>query len=433
MIYFTIVFLCVAGLFLTLLQDRYRVWTTLGVTALVYLLALGTAFVLRRLVTGPVLAEQLPCAAGCLLFLIASLFLFVNNPLQKLFVALLSLCSFTFLGFFLPLVLGALPFSPAGAFAGVFSVLATCLFYLLTGLCLYRPLRHFSDRGVSGFLVGMCLLLLGLYALSLGKLDFLFRTNIPAARLLAASLLYLAMIFGFRSLYQAGRFREKTAGEAARESLLERRTEDFSDRAAAVREVRAAEKAGEYALDTVNVMLADGYAEKIPAYIAIAKGNSLKNPILGQYHPDPLVNAVIAVKAACAAQNGIEFECNAVTGQVPLPPAELCVICDEMLTRACQDAAGFDGRRKLRFTAFPGDSSLRLEAVYTTAPSQPEAFSLRGKKLSQVLAWLFDDNPAVENQLRGLENTEEIITRHSGKLSVSGTPGETILQANLRF
>ncbi len=433
MLYFTIVFFCTAGLFLALLEDRYRIWTTLGVTAGVYVLSLGAAFVLRRVVRDPVLAEQLPCAAGCLLFFLASLFLFVNNPLQKLFTALLSLCNFTFLGFFIPLLLGSLPFSTAGAFAGVFSVAAYLLFTLLLGLCLYRPFHRYSDRGPSGFLTGMCLLVLAVYVLCLGKVDFLFRIHIPAARLLSASVLYAVLIFAFRSLYQAGRFREKTAEEAARNRMLDMRSGDFSDTLAAVREVRNAQKTGEYALDTVNVMLADGYAEKIPAYVTIAKRNAAENPILGQYHENPYLNAVIAAKAAFAAQNDIAFECNAVTENAPLKTAELCVVVNEMLTRACMDAAAYSGNRKLRFTAFPTGESLTLEAVYSGSLPAPEKFTLRGKKLADVLRWLFEESPQPENELRGLESTEEIIDRYSGKLTVSGTPGEVILQASLRF
>lgn len=441
MIYFTIVFLCTAGVFLFLLEDRFRLWTTLGGTAGTYVLSLVIALILRRMTQDPVLAQQLPCIAGSLLFFLSSLVLYTNNFLQKLFVALLCLCNFTFLGFFIPLLLGAAPFATAGAFAGISSVLVYLLFTVLTGLCLYRPIRYYSDRGVSGFLLGMCLLLLALYLLSLGVFDFLFRTNIPAARLLLAVLLYCAVIFAFRSLYQAGRFRERTASEAARNRMLEMESGDFADMLAAVREVRAAQKAGEYALDTINVMLADNAAQQIPAYISAAKRTAGRNPILEQYHENPYLNAVVATKAAFCAQNEIAFECNTVTGDTPLKTAELCVIVNEMLTRACLDAAGYTGVRRLRFTAFPTGGSLTLEAVYSARLPEQEKFTLKGKKTSDVVRWLLEEDPSQENHLQGLENTEEIIGRYSGKLTVSaassdkaeGSPEEVILRADLRF
>lgn len=434
MIYFTIVFLCTAGLFLFLLEDRFRVWATVGVTAAVYLLSLAAAFFLRRIIQGPVLSQQLPCIAGSLLFFLSSLFLYTNNILQKLFLALLSLCNFTFLGFFIPLLLGLFPFSVAGAFAGVFSVLVYVLFTLLTGLCLYRPIRHYSDRGPSGFLLGMCLILAGQYALCLGLFDFLFRGNVFAARLLAASLVYCAVIFGFRSLYQAGRFRERAALQAARQRILEMETGDFIDMLTAVREVRAAQKAGEYALDTVNVMLADGWADKVPEYLSIAKRNAAKNPILAQYHEEPLLNAVIATKAAFAAQNGIEFECNAGEGPLPLQTADACVVVNEILTRACQDASAYPGKRTMRFTISASDGAVNFEALYSAKLPEPEKFTWKGKKAADIARWLFDDSPAEEAELKGLENTQDMIGRYSGKLSISAAgQDEVILQVSLKL
>ncbi len=433
MIYFSIVFLCMAGLFLALLEDRFRIWTTLGAVGGGYVLSLILAFLLRRLTDDPLLAQQLPCFAGAAVFFALSLFFFTNNILQKLFLALLSVCNFTFLSFFIPLLLGLMPFSTAGAFAGIFSAFTYLLFTLLLGLCLYRPIRHYSDRGASGFLVGMCFLVLILYFLSLGLFDFLFRTNIFAARLLAAVLLYGAMIFAFRSIYQAGRFRETASSAAARSSVFAMESEALTDLLTAIREAQSAQKAGEYALDTIAVLLADGVSEKIPAYISSVKQNSLHTPVLEKYHENPYLNAVIAVKAAFASQNSIAFECNAMMGEAPLKTTELCILINELLTKACRETANFEGERKVRFTAFPARDALTLEVVYSSVLPEAEKFTLRGKKSSDVMNWLFDDSPQAEGSLQGLENTEEIISRYSGKLTVSSAQNEIILQVCLHF
>lgn len=434
MMYFTIVFLCTAGLFMTLLEDRFRIWTTVGVNAAAYLLSLLAAFAIRRLTADPVLATQLPCIAGSLIFFVSSLFIYTNNILDKLFTMLMTLCNFTFLSFFVPLFLGVLPFSTAGAFAGIFSVAAYFIFSMLIGACLYRPLKHFCDRGVSGFMVGMCFAALVLYAFSMGWLDFLFKANFLAARLLTAVIIYAVIIFAFRSVYHAGRFRQASAAEAERSRMLEMESGDFADMLAAVREVRSAQKAGEYALETVGVMLKDGRTDELPAYLAAARRKSAESPILESYHENPYISAVIATKSAFAAQNGIVFECNAVTGSCPLKTAELCVIVNEMLTKACNDAAEFDGSRRVRFTAFPDEHSLKLEAVYSATLPEKEKFTVRGKKLSDIWEWLFDDEAGDENVLHGLENTEEIMARYSGKLTVSASgEDEVILQAGLLF
>ena len=86
----------------------------------------------------------------------------------------------------------------------------------------------------------------------------------------------------------------------------------------------------------------------------------------------------------------------------------------------------------MRFTAQPGENSLTMEAVYSGQLPQKETFSLKGKTLSQVLGWLFDENTG-EDDFHGLENARDIVERYSGNLSLSGAPGEVILRMSLRF
>lgn len=423
-----VVLLCTAGLYMALLEDRFRLWATVACYGGAYLLSLAVGWAVRALL-GPTWAV----AAGALVLFGASLFLSRNGLLDKLYLAVLALSNTLYLEAFLPLLLGTLPFSTAGAFAAVASLAATLLLTALMGLCLYRPFRHFSGRGPSAFLAGMCLLQLAACGVSNGRVDFLFRAHIPAERLLAATLLYLAVLFAFRSVYQAGRYSQRVAEEAARSTMLEMESGDFHDTLAAVKEVRAARKAGEYALDTVRVMLQDGSGALIPRYIASFKENGARLPILATYSENPYLSAVIAVKAAFAAQNSIHFESNALVGETPLSTAELCVIANELLTRACEDAAAYQGERRVRFTAFPGENALTMEAVYSADLPEQEKFSWRGKSFSQLMEWLFEDSPEREETLQGLDNTREIVERYSGKLSVSGAAGETILRLALRF
>ncbi len=433
MVYFPIVFICVCGLFLTLLQDRYRIWTTLAGMAGTYILALVTAALLDGRLSGENLPWQLPCAVGTGLFLLTSVFLHSNNLLQKGFVAALCITNFAYALLFVPLFLGAMPFSPAGAWGGFLSVLAMLLINLLTGLCLYRPLQRFSQRGPSLFLGGMLVLMGFQYLLCLGKLDGLFGIRTPTRRLLLATGLYCVLVFCFRSVYQAGRWQAQDVSAAVRKRMLAMESGDMLDLLANIREVRAAQKNGEYALDTIQQLIRDGQPEKIPVYINMIKRNAQHNPILFPYHENPYLNAVIATKAAYAAQNGIDFQSNAAQADAPLKTAELCVMVNELLTRACGDALAFEGQRRLRFTATPAEDALRLEVLYTGALPEKTRFHPAGKKFTDLLAWMFDDTPQAEDELHGLDNTAEIVLAHSGSLTVSGTGGEVILRATLRF
>ena len=214
--------------------------------------------------------------------------------------------------------------------------------------------------------------------------------------------------------------------------MLALKAGDYTDTLAAVQAAKAAQKAGEYALDTVSVMVQDGNQALVPRYAAIYKQNNAKSPLAGLYSQNPYVNGVIAAKAAFAAQNSVSFESNAFTGETPLTTVELCVLISEMLTRACGEAAAYEGERRVRFTAQPGENSLTMEAVYSGQLPQKETFSLKGKTLSQVLGWLFDENTG-EDDFHGLENARDIVVRYSGNLSLSGAPGEVILRMSLRF
>lgn len=434
MIYLTIVFLCNAALFLFLLEDRYKLWTTVSVYAGIYLVSLLGSTILSGLIKDAVSARQAACLFQLLLLFAASLFLSRNNPLQKLDLAALCFSNFVFLSFFVELLLGSMPFPIAGVFAGVFSVLCYLLFSLLTGLVLYRVTRHFSDRNISGFSAGMLILLLLTTVFGLGKLDFLFRVHILAGRLLCVVGLYALMAFACRSLYQASRFRSRVSTEGARARIAELESSCFTDMLAAVQAAENAHKNGTYAMNTIQVMLHDGETQLIPEYINSVTAHMQQQSILGDYEKNPYVNAVLALKSAFCSQNGIQFECNSVTEDCPLKTPELCLAINEILTKACQEALLSDrAERRLRFTAFAAKDATTLEAVYSRKTEEPkEKFSWKGKSLSELFAYLFDDASEQEDEF-SLENTEEIVGRYSGGIHISQAHDETILQVSIRY
>lgn len=433
MTYFSIAFLCCGALFFILLTDRFHFWATAISTAVVYILSLGISQVVSFVVDTPELSTSLSFFLGAGLFFLSSLVLYTNNFMQKLFLLLLSIGNFAFLSFFSVLLLGIMPFSTSGPLGGILTVLLNLLFTTLLCLCLYRPFRFYSGRNVSGFIVGACLIQIFLCLFAFGPLDFLFRGHVLAARLLCVALLYGLEIFAFRSILHAGQYQERLANESARRRILEMEAADFSDMLASLKEVRAAQKSSEYALDTVLVLHKDGNGDQIPAYIETAKKAGASSPMLNEYHENPYINGVLATKAALSSQTGIRFESSALTGKTPLTTGEICIIINEMLTKACMEAARYkDGEKKVHFSIVPTEDSLIFETIYTATIPAPEKFTLKGKKLSDVLAWLFDDSPE-EDPASHLESTAEIINLYSGKVTISTTAQETILRVVIQY
>ncbi len=119
--------------------------------------------------------------------------------------------------------------------------------------------------------------------------------------------------------------------------------------------------------------------------------------------------------------------------EVPVRTAELCIMTDELLTRAANDAAAWEGPRRLRFTAIPGEDTLRLEVVFTGELPKREKFSIKGRQFRDLLNWLFDDPTPEETELKGLDNSAEIVLAYSGSLTVSEAEDGVIIRAALRF
>lgn len=76
--------LCAAGLFLVLLEDRFRLWVTVACYGVGFLIALGVGGIVAK-----TLGPSYGVAGGLLVLFAASVFLSRNNFLQKFYVALL--------------------------------------------------------------------------------------------------------------------------------------------------------------------------------------------------------------------------------------------------------------------------------------------------------------------------------------------------------
>ena len=426
-VYLGVSFLCGTLLFFLLLEHRYQFITT----AVIYTAAFFMGFLISSIagifLKDSALHDPVCISLHALTLFITSLFVSHNNPVIKLYLVMLSLSNYAFAALFIELTLGMLPFSTAGVFSAVYSVLITVFIHLLSGLCLYRYFHYFSDRFLSGFEVIMLLMQLIPFVFCWGYLDFIFKAHFHAGRMLMAALTYLFVIFCFRSVYYAAKFRERTAMQAAHEKLIETESAMIFDMLGYIRELDTETKENEYALDSISIMMLDGQNENVAEHITRRKTKHQNSRLLERFHDNPYVNAVLAVNAAAAQALDIDFECNVDFEGCVLKLSECCIIINELLKKACADAHEYNGQRRIRFTVAATPETITFESIYTAVLPEDEKWTLKGKSMSEVLSYFFDDN--TDYTPYALANTEDIVERYSGSLNIAGTDEFTIIRA----
>ncbi len=432
MVYLSVTLLCNTLLFLCLLYDRFRFITTSIVSVLTYALSLVGANIIKSFFEDELLGDTMGVALNVVILFIASLFIFRNNAVQKLFLAVHCVSGFTFSLLFTELMLGIMPFKTAGFFSGAFSIAVTVLFTLISGLLLYRPLRYFKSRSINFFIIGITIIQFAPLLLSYGTLDFLFPDMPHIGRLVSSVFFYFIVFFTFRSVYKAARFKELSLDEETYELFLSSEASRFSDILTYVQTARSVRASYDGAMNSLEKMIENNETQKAIQYIEKLRFNSSQNPTLEVYSDNPYVSSVIAMNALRAAQEGIEFSSHARISGKGMRPSEICVITDELLGKALHEAANCEGSKKISFTVVPSNEALTFEAIFTSEKEEIKTkFSIKGKSFSDILSYLFSEADESE-KYPDLKNTFDIVSRYSGKLNtVNSENGSVIISAKI--
>lgn len=415
MMYASVTILTTAAIFFFLQESRYRFWAVLSGTLSGLLLSFAVNAVMRAM---HLETSIFTAVVTAFIFFVLSLFLQSNKPFQKLLLFGIALCNFSFLSFFIPMLLAAIPVSTAGFAAGILSVCVHLLFTALVILVLYRPFHYFYDRGISGSQIGMLIFLAFLFCLSMGWFDFLFlRSYNLAVRLLSASIGYILLFFFCRSMYHAAKFREQSATLLAKEQLYQLVSKDAAQTLGEIQETQEIQRIGSYSLDTVQVLLADGMEDQLDRYVKNAKENLQSSPLLGSYSDNPYLNAIIAVKAAEAKRMNIHFTFSSAIGKTPIKTEEICVLVRELLTYGMEQTMQYPEEKKMHLSLLGGEERISFELIYSHSEKAEKKFSLKGKSLSQIFQWLFDDQSESDAPLN-LVNSEYLISQYGGKITV---------------
>ena len=440
MMNFFVIFLCNTLLHLFLLEDRYPVATTMLASAVSYVLSVFLMWPISLLAADTGYAQAISLLANFIVLFASSLFIYKNNIAHKLYLSVLCLSNYYFLYFFSESLLGMLPFQTAGRMANVFTAFICMLFYLLMGMSLYKVFHYFSDRSSSGFMTIIIIVQLIPCVVLSGMLNFMFGSYLLTGKLVACMLIYLMVIFSFRSVYTAAKFREETNREFTKKHLFRNQADRFVEVYALTHEHQRICREQEYVLDAITLMVRDDVADKIPMFIKNQRSNQGESIFLKTYHDNPYLNAILMSYAAYSKENNISFETNVKLGDKRFPISEICIMTNEILTKACQEAKNCESDARVRYSVSPAKETLRVEVVYSYARySGFDGVYTGGRRtgrksfsLSKMFAGLLTDSTKTAVKV-DLEQTRELVEKYSGSMDVSSTDNDIIIRISLYY
>ncbi|MBQ2668970.1 MAG: hypothetical protein IJF56_10125 [Clostridia bacterium] len=417
-----VVFLCNTLLFMTILNSRFRIITTCAVSGAAYALSL-----LLNTALSPALHNSTGMTGNvvcvCVL-LAASVFLYTNNLVQKLFVAILLICNYAFLVPLTESLLGSLPFGNSGFGAVLTGIVVYVFFSFLSMITFVRPFHYFANRGISVLSIGLCCAQgLCLLAAS-GRITDALGITAYAAQFFLTVLIYAIIAFAVRSAYNAARFKERECRADYRDALLQAEAEYFNAMVGNVTNAKTARDHHSFVIQEIAEYARQGNCEGV--LNTIADASVLHDPLLEDYSENPYINAVMAGKAAYAQHCGIRLESNVELGSTNLKTIEFCVILNEVLEHAIDSAQRSSAQDKyVRMTVLPVEDRITFEAVYSAPVKEQRRTAFTAESVTSILKSLLDSHKKDELKL---ETVRGILERSSGTMNLSAAGGSEILR-----
>lgn len=404
---------CTAVALAVLLEQKYRGWITLAALAAGGVLCwiagpIFTHMFRHALYLTPAAVQNITVST---VFFVVSLFIFRNSLVQKLALILFSavnLALFPALGEYLLGLLG-------GAVHGAAAQLLCSLLYLagsaLVWVVLGGLFHFYKEQHLSVSWVWLIACTLFLLQITGGAFDLLFAATQYWPRYVLALAAYAAVLFSSLALTSAGRF-------ARRKAMLEAREEHLQSKSEYCRSM------------LVNIESLKNLYEETGS--SVPAQESAFSSLFAVYHDNPYVSAVIATYAADAEMNGIRFEYSNDRFNTRLKTMEICTLLTDMLTAAL-NAAETSGCTDpfIRLSMTSGSaSSLVIEAVYSDhSKNHPDAAVFPPKDFKQALVWLRQLTQSRRSRiLRGMGDTQYLISRYSGTLDLAHRESESILR-----
>lgn len=416
------VFLCNTFLFLAILNSRFRIVTTAVISAAAYVLSL-----ILNAVFSPAFndtAGHIGVAINVFILLVAAVFLYTNNLVQKLFVAILLCCNYAFL---LPVTeqcLGVLPFGNSGFGAVLVGIVLYIFFSFLSMITFVRPFQYFANRSISMLSIGLCAAQLLCWIAAGGHFTDLLGVATFAPRFFLTVFLYMIIAFTTRAAYNAAKFKEYESRADFRDALLHAEADYFNAMVGNVTNAKTARDHHNFVISEIADYARQGNCDGV--LNTIADETVLRDPLLEFYSENPYVNAVVAAKAAYANHCGVRLESNVELGATHLKTIEFCVILNDVLSHAIESAERSHAEdKRVRMTVLPVEDRITFEAVYSAPVKTKRRIPLTASSVTAIIKSLFE--PKTDDGLK-LEAVRGIIERCSGTMNLSAAGGSEILR-----
>lgn len=421
-----VVFLCNTLLFAVIMEERFKLLTTLSVSAAAVILSVISSFVIGGMFTEA--AGNISNIVSVFWLLIASIFISSNNIAQKIYLALLLITNYVFITDFVPVMLGALPFGASGIGAVLIGNGIYILFSLVIMALYIKPMHYFYRRGVSPAIIILCLMQTLCWYAAAGGVNSLLGTDSFALRFFMVLMLYIFIIFAFRSIYGGAKYKARDIQMSADDAVMDIQADNFNAMMVHVESFKSVKKNINYVLKKIALLADAGKTKEISDYVAVSVSNNNVSPILANYCDDKYVNAVMATKTAEAENRGIRVESNISIGEMGLKTIQFCIIINDLMTAMINDSEKAREDKFIRLNMVTGEGQLTIEAINAQGVSEEK--TIREKTAFDLIKDFFEEE---EESGSDLKNIREIVETHSGKIHIAHSGGETITRIEINY
>ena len=329
----------------------------------------------------------------------------------------------------IPHLLGAMPFSVSGIISVLLGNGLYILLTLLTMSLITKPLHYFYRRGVSPSIVVLCLMEALAWFVANGGLNEYIKVDSFSLRFFAVLFMYIIVIFSLRSAFGGAKYKAKDVSITSADRIMSIQAESFGDMLMNVESFKTAKKNVEYAFERIYILAEAGKTAEISDYAQLAIANNRTSPLLDTYSDDEYINAIVATKAAEAAEKGVRIESNISIGQTSVDLIYICIIINDLLNMNIKDCVSAEGEKFVRLNVLPAQNQLTIESVHSTGTEETKTF-VKKTAYDFIKPFLAEKDDGFSDDMNSIR---EIVEERSGKINVSRADDTTITRIGINY